>query len=368
MTEQTSQEERPKLQIDTEIIRKYPTFELFRRCIDYQAVKKVDDKYFPFEVDEEKLRKAVTELSQAFQDEKETNKQDLDVVAVPHGFNWQAEARQATRNAIDLIFKSRVISREVLSEASRSTGPGNVIVIEGQDYAFHNSHDWFTYLRHSRKDRSEGPLPIPENKKLRDQYVKLEIGTGIVKIYASEYLKIAKELGLALTIDQALRLDLTKEVGHEYAHGIERVIRLQGNKPTIRAQELGFVQLGDVPEHTYSKITGEYFARGFELFVVKGYLSGELGYSVEQVNKFVDRWQGQLQPRVTAAKTLMEHVKQAGYTSYEVIEIQEAIINKVRDLYDRDFALEIEDNDITNVLAYCEPPYTEEQLRALTKA
>ena len=272
-------------------------------------------------IDDELIQAAIQEELNASQQYHDSL--ILEKTEVSQGFNWEQEAKRGLRDAINLLYKRKLIDERLLRDASKFAGPSSVVIDEQtEESATLDLEGYAIFLqiceaiKTGTKIKKIDQIHVREelNKQRRDvrnALTRLTVKPSAIKEHAS-FLKFGH--GLNLSNDDAARAVLIEFTGHEYAHALHHAMSLDG----IDLTEKGLSLIADDGLRQLVREKGnveERFTIGLQLVVLSEALRTMFGVSEAKIAEIANRYKESTN-RVT--RNYFEIKSKLGQTPYTI--------------------------------------------------
>lgn len=340
-------------------ISKAPSLELVRLAIEAAAVNRRETE---FEVDISKFDDVLSKAESGF--ERIKRKTSEESVSVPDDYDLHQKVQRALRDAIDIVFKMKLVNRETLVTASQLAGPGNIFVVEDMEKATTNLHGT-TVIWNDETQEIEFTPPIPLSpRSVRNGLNYIALGLPTISAEAGVFLLNAKDANLPLSKQQALDLAILEIAAHEEGHLLDAALSIQEQPTLAKSQSiLKSSILTEVPGLLWTRIHKELVARGIEDTILNEYMKTKMGFSQEQVDKFLKVREG-FKKTSAAVTQFVDFIKGKGYSIEDIMSIENAIRGELVKRWGSD-KTEAEFQSFFQLIEYGFPAYTAEETKFL---
>lgn len=346
-----------------EVMQRTKYVDIYRRCIESDAFTRTKDDIFPFDISADKLKPILDIFIDDLKADTNNISEEIDKIDIPTNFDFAAEVKSATQKTITILHTYNIVDLQTLRGASRYTGPGNTHIIPEDINSYFRPTDEYREFKETIGKSTFDKFDMPYPPQGRNAYFRIEMGGKGLKFKAAEHIKTAKNIGIELSVEDALRLETTKEAAHEYGHAVNRALLQKGIMTFERAKTLNLLRDAEFLDLSAEEINDEHLARGIEEAVQKHYMRDYLGWSEKNINYFMTADTKDRYFKSEAAYAFFKYAKSKGYTPNEIIKLQNAVILRAEQMYPEGVYLW----HLSDIISYHTKPYSEDDLKILLK-
>ncbi len=326
-------------------------------------------------IHEENLRE-ITENSNAVMNPKA--EQATDAIRqrageIPSDETLKQMAITALRESRKGALQANLLPAEAVQKSLFLSGPSN-LTIAHEDFSIFDPARYLDVINATNSNDQQGPVPLPKDKQLKREAVSLRIGDQSVQDVAGMYLTEAEQAGIPLTRDQAWQVAMRESIAHEHnGHSTDMALFALGHttfdaaRPKLEEKYKAF----GFNKQELGRIHQEHLARGIGEFEAKRYLIEQCGYSLEQTEQLIQSMRTRERASTEAVYALAKTLQSTGKAQNmaEIVQIDRAINQQIISIFgetENNVAVDKASWPLSDIIAYTDRPYSEEEIRAYT--
>ncbi len=287
----------------------------------------------------------------------------LPEVVPPPDFDWEGEAKKALRETIRIIDNSGLVDKDILVDAGKIAGPGNIKIVEGDTVAASldpRRYELSVAVSHGGRI---SPMPVPPSKDVRDRFIALTVDKNLMVLYARSIVQSMQLADIRTNDTQTLQIALFSALAHEYGHALLHALEAN-NEDTLQKiirhnNEAGkWGTLEDLRKED-EDIHTEHFARGISAFVMRTAFRDLFGLSEDLIHTYFSVTAQHQENWLAAVKSMLDLGEEKGFLLEDVIEADELLKKKIGRGKDPDMVAR---TGFRPALEYWLPPYSPEEL------
>ncbi len=341
---------------------------VYRQCIDAGILVKPDYyDTFGYTISDISTFKEIVDHNQdAISNTLEDNHEDIEPFTYDNDIDPQTVVKEATQKVISIAHNSGLLDLATIRLAGKLAGVSNTKYLpDAENHTLLMRGEYEHLLSDVLEKRKSIQFKTAGHH--RNEVFQLGIGGQLLADDYVDFARVARAIGIQLSGRPLMDFVLIRQgTAHEYGHAVDFGLLEAGHDTLELAQKIGYIKKEEVSMLGYAlqNVHREHFARGFGNAIGNKYMESELGMTKDEIERFNQARDGSSELIKSSCYAFIDYAREKGYSVRALDDIAQAVNGAMKSNY---VGKAIWFSNISRILAYLTPAYSEDEVRELIK-